>query len=151
MKPRLIALLAVAIAYGGFRAYPLAVQLTPRPTPVPAAAAPFADIAQLVGKMSRHDRSALHDAYSTLAKSVAADPPQDPVFIDTAAVRRAHRAAMLFVWKGVLDNQAGEIPGLAKALEAAIDSRIGSSDIPMNPTLKADTAKAFEDVAKSVK
>lgn len=145
MKSRLAVFLVAALAYGGYRVYPHlapAVQVSQ--------AAPFTDLAKVAASMSRHDKANLRDAYETLSKAVAADPDEDPVFVDTPAVRRAHRAALLFVWRGVLSNQAGEVPGLREALEGAVDSRIGSSEIPMNPALRAEAAKAFHDIAKSL-
>lgn len=150
MKPNAWAAIILAIGYAMFRLAPqLPAPVTP-PTPAPVVA-PFSDLANIAQKLSREDRKALEDAYETLSRSVAADPPDDPVMVDTAAVRRAHRAALLFVWRGVLGNQAGEVAGLREALEAALDQRIGSEEVPMNPALRATTAKAFDDIAASLK
>lgn len=148
MKPNAWAAIVLAIGYALFR---LAPQTLPVPLPGPApVVAPFSDLAGIAQKLSKEDKQALRDAYATLSRAVASDPLTDPVMVDTAAVRRAHRAALLFVWRGVLSNQAGEVAGLREALEAALDQRIGSEEVPMNPTLRATTAKAFDDIAASL-
>lgn len=148
MKLNVWAAILLAVGYGLFRLSPN----IPAPvTPVaPVVVAPFADLADIARKLSREDRQSLRDAYATLSRAVAADPPDDPVMVDTAAVRRAHRAALLFVWRGVLGNQAGEVAGLREALESALDQRIGGEEVPMNPALRATAAKAFDDISASL-
>lgn len=148
MNLRIAVCIALALAYSAWR---LAPRLTLPMPPAPSVAVPFEDIGRLTSRLPADDRVAMRESYLTIARSVAADPATDRVFEDTAAVRRAHRAALLFVWRGLLDNKAGEVTGLREALEAAVESRIGSGDIPMNPTLQADAAKAFEDIAASVR
>lgn len=147
---RYAAAIAVALIYAGIRLAP-AIHLPLLPVaPASPVAAPFADVAKAAGQLSAGDRAAIRDAYKVLGRAVREDPEADPVFVDSDAVRRAHRAALLVVWKGVLGNKTGEAPGLREALEGAVVARIGSDDIPMNPQLKADTAKAFEDIAASL-
>lgn len=146
---RRIAALLLALAYGAWRVAPVAVRLVPMPAV--SVAVPFEDIGRLTAGMPPDDRVALRESYLVLSRAVAADPDSDPVFVDTDAVRRAHRAALLVVWRGVLDNRAGEVAGLRESLERAVESRIGSGEIPMNPTLKADTARVFADIAASVR
>lgn len=121
------------------------------PTPAPAPAAPFPEVAKVVAGMNAEDRVALADAYLILSRSVAANPTLEPVFPDTAAVRRAHRAALLYVWAAILQNKVGDVPGLREALEQSLASRIGTEDVPLNPALQADTAKAFADLASSLR
>lgn len=145
---RLTASLVIGVAYLLWRVLPA---LQPSIAPTPAVAVPFDGIAKAASSMTAADRSAMHEAYLILSRAVAADPSTDPTFTDTAAVRRAHRAALLVVWKGVLANKTGEVPGLREALESALNSRIGTADIPLNPALKADTAKALGDMAASFK
>jgi hypothetical protein len=146
---RHILCLALALAYGAWRLSPHIERATPNPTP--SVAVPFDSIGKLSSQLNSDDKTALRSAYLILSRSVAADPATDPAFPDTAAVRRAHRAALLFVWKGVLDNKTGEVPGLKDALESAVNARIGTAEIPMNPQLKAETSKAFADIAASIK
>jgi hypothetical protein len=147
---RYAAAIAVAVVYAGIRLAP-AIHLPLHPVaPVSPVAAPFADVAKAAGQLPAGERAAIRDAYKVLGRAVREDPEADPVFVDSDSVRRAHRAALLVVWKGVLGNKTGEAPGLREALEAAVVARIGSDDIPMNPQLKADTAKAFEDIAGSL-
>lgn len=146
MKTRFAIALLAGLVYGGYRVLP---QLRPATPVAPLAVVPFEQIARLAHGMSAQDKAAMREAYLTLSRSVSADPADDPVFVDVAAVRRAHRAALLFVWKGVLDNKSGEVPGLRDALEGAISSRVGTDEVPLNPSLKAETAKAFSDIAAS--
>lgn len=147
MKPRIVIALVAALLYGGWRVLPQVQNVIP-PVPV-VSPAPFQQIAVLAAGMSAGDRAAMRDAYSTLSRAVAADPDEDPTFVDVAAVRRAHRAALLVVWRGALDNKPGEVPGLREALEGALSSRVGADDVPLNPALRAETAKAFSDIAAS--
>lgn len=124
----------------------------PAPTPAPPAptpAAPFPEVAKVAGGMNAEDRGVLADTYLILSRSVAANPTLEPVFPDTAAVRRAHRAALLYVWAAVLKNRVGEVPGLRDALEQAVAARIGKEDVPLNPDLQQQAAKAFSDIAAS--
>ncbi len=149
MKPNVIAALLLAIGYAMFRLAPSVPLPAPAPAPAPVVA-PFTDLAGIAQRLSREDRQALRDTYLVLSRSVASDPETDPVFIDTPAVRRAHRAALLVVWRGVLSNQAGEVAGLREALESALTERIGSEEVPLNPALRATTAKALDDIAASL-
>lgn len=148
MKPNALAAIILAIGYAIFRLSPQPLP-APAPAPVPAVS-PFTDLAAIAQRLSKEDRKALQDTYATLSRAVASDPLTDPVMPDTPAVRRAHRAALLFVWRGVLSNKAGEVEGLREALESALDTRIGSEEVPMNPALRAATAKAFDDIASSL-
>lgn len=138
----------IGLAYLLFRAgLPLPV---PMPAPTPAGS-PFPAVAAAARSMTAEDRSALAQAYGILARSINANTVEDPVFPDTAAVRRAHRAAILYVWRAVLKNQPGEVDGLREALEGAVAQRIGTEDVPLNPVLQQDAAKAFADIEASLK
>lgn len=121
--------------------------LPPAPGPVVPVVAPVSGLAKFLPAMSRDDRSALADAYSVLQRSVAANPASDPVFPTVGSIRNAHRAALLCVWRGVLGNQPGKYPGLSDALEGVLAERIGKDDIPLNPALQQEAAKAFGDIA----
>lgn len=132
-----------------YLAYRMGVAAGPAPTPTPAS--PFPEVSKVAAGMSAQDRSSLADAYLILSRSVAANPTLEPVFPDTAAVRRAHRAALLYVWAAVLQNKAGDVPGLRDALEHSLASRIGTEDVPLNPELQSETAKAFADLAASLR
>lgn len=143
---RILAIAAIGIAYLVFRMGGLAL-----PSPTPAPTATFPEVAAVAAKMQASDRAALADAYLILSRSVAANPTLEPVFPDTGAVRRAHRAALLYVWAAVLGNRAGDVPGLREALEQSLASRIGTEDVPLNPALQNDTAKAFADLAASLR
>jgi hypothetical protein len=148
VNARFIACLILALAYGAWRMMPHINIPMPLPSP-PSVTVPFSAIGQLAQKLPQSEREAVAEGYMILSRSVQSDPPADPVFLDTDAVRRAHRAALLCVWKGVLDNRTGEVPGLREALESAVNDRIGAADIPMNPALREQAAKAFSDIAAS--
>jgi hypothetical protein len=145
ITPRTILCILLAVAYAGWRYAPAVVPV------VAPAAVTFPEVASAAARMSREDRAALAEAYQILSRSVANNPASEPVFNSTADVRKGHRAAMLVVWKGVLQNREGEVPGLREALEGAVDGRIGDSDVPLNPSLQATAAQAFADVASSLR
>jgi hypothetical protein len=149
MNTRLSIVLLVALLYGGWRALPLIKPAIPVGPVAPAAEAPFPEIAKLAAQMSAEDRSAMRDAYSVLSRSVSADPADEPVFLDVASVRRAHRAALLVVWQGALSNKPGEVAGLREALEGALSSKVGADDVVLNPALRSAIAQAFADIAAS--
>ena len=69
-------------------------------------AKPVVGLAAYAKKMASADRAGLSQAYGILGRSVEADPESEPVFVDTAAVRRAHRAALLVVWRGTSPTPA---------------------------------------------
>lgn len=147
MNARMAIALVAALLYGGWRVLPHVNAVI---NVVPAVGkAPFEAIGKLAAGMTPSDRAAMRDAYATLSRAVAADPEEDPVFVDVAAVRRAHRAALLVVWRGLLNHKAGEMPGLREALEGALNSRVGADDVPLNPALRAEVAKAFLDISAS--
>ena len=76
--------------------------------PVVPVAVPISQIGEVAKRMSAEDRSGLHDAYMMFSKAVAADPVEEPVFPDCAALRRAHRAMLLSVWRGGAGGRAGQ-------------------------------------------
>jgi hypothetical protein len=119
--------------------------------PEPASSKPISSLAGVAKKMTAAERSGLHDAYAILGRAVEADPESEPVFEDTAAVRRAHRAALLVVWKGVFDNNPGKYPGLREALEGEVERSLGTAEVPLNPTLQRQVAKTFLDMSASLK
>jgi hypothetical protein len=138
--------LIIAVAYLAYRAQPVGI-----PAVIPVSIrTPFPAVTSKAAALRPDHRKALSETYSVLSRSVSADPQEDRVFPDTAAVRRAHRAALLCVYKGVLEGVEGAAPGLREALEGSLNARIGDGDIPMNPTLQSDTAKAFADLAASL-
>ena len=103
----------------------------------------------LARKMTAAERAGMADAYETLGRSIAADPAEDPVFVDTAAVRRSHRAAMLVVWRGVFDNEPGKYPDLREAVEGEVERALGLADVPLNPALQQQVAKTFTSISAS--
>jgi hypothetical protein len=147
---RILLVAALGIGYVVFRTGAIPALPAP-PTPTPTPAVSFPAVSAVAKKMRSDDRAALADAYLILSRSIAANPTLEPVFPDTAAVRRAHRAALLYVWAAVLQNRAGDVPGLREALEQSVASRIGTEDVPLNPELQGEAAKAFADLATSLR
>lgn len=138
-------LVAAAIGWTAYR------QAGPNPVvPVPAVV-PHQSIAAAAAAMPAADRQALADAYDMISRSVAANPAADPVFRTVGDLRRGHRAAMLCVWRGLLGNQPGQVPGLREAIEQAVAEGIGSEDVVLNPTLQQQSAKVFADIAASLR
>lgn len=139
--------LVLVVAAVGWTAYRNGTPVPVIPTPQ---VVPHASIASAAAGMSREDRQAMAEAYRMLSRSVAANPQDEPVFATTADVRRGHRAAMLCIWRGLLDNQPGSVPGLKDAIEAAMVEGVGSSDVPLNPTLQKQAADTFAAIADSI-
>lgn len=139
---RVVICAVLALGWLGFRhgALPALPVLTP-------AAAPIAELTAVAKGMSKDDRAALEQTYSILSRSIAANPAVDPVFPDTASVRRAHRAALLSVWKGVMKNDTGKYPGLKESLEGYLDKSLGLEDVALNPTLQETVSKTFSDMS----
>lgn len=108
-------------------------------------------VAQQARLMSAEDKKSLSEAYLILSRSIAANPADDPVFPDTESVRRAHRAALLCVWAGVMGNTAGKYPDLREVLEGELEKQLGSGDVPLNPDLQRATAAAFASISASLK
>lgn len=100
-------------------------------------------------RMTPEERAAVRDFYAMLGRSIAIDPEVEPVFPDTAAVRKAHRAGMLMVWRGALGNDPGKYPGLREEIESALATAMGTDDVPMNAQRKADVSKAFTAVSEA--
>lgn len=136
----------LAVAYLGVRPHARAIISPSAPT-----AAPVTAVADVARTMNQTDRAAMRDAYATLSKALAADPEVEPVFVDVATLRRAHRAMLLCVWRGLLDNDPGKYPGLKEAVEGAFNQRIGTQDVLLNPDLKRSAAKAMADISASFK
>lgn len=129
----------VALAYVAARQSPL--------VPSVPVVVPDSSLSAVVSTMSSQDRLALREAYAALSTAVAEDTSTEPIFIDIAAVRRAHRAALHMVWKGVMGNNAGKYPGLREKLEEQFAQKIGDDDVIVNPTIRATVAQAFSEIS----
>lgn len=100
--------------------------------------------------LSMQDRKALSETYAIISKTIAANPVDEPVFTDLEDVRRAHRAALLSVWRGVLGNEPGKYPGLREALESYVDQQLGSADVPLSPAVQQQAVDAFQKLSTSL-
>jgi len=140
---RALICLVLAVAYAGYRYAP--------PQPAAPVVVPHPEVAGLAKQMTATDRAALRETYAILSRSIAANPETDPVFPDTASVRRAHRAALLAVWRGVLGNEPGKYAGLREGLEGYLTNALGDADVPLTPELQARVAKTFLNISDSLK
>lgn len=136
---RVLICLVIALGYVLFR------------EPVGPVTKPRGPVATIASKMTPDDRAALSVAYETLGRSIKANPVDEPVFPDTAAVRRAHRAALLCVWQGAMANQPGKYPGLREALEGEVEGSLGLDEVPLNPELQRRVADTFLTISASLK
>jgi hypothetical protein len=129
----------------------LLYRATQQQGPSPLRPEPALGLAGYAQRMSRSERTAMSEAYQILSRAVAADPVEEPVFGTTQALREAHRAALLVVWRGVLANPAGKYPGLREELEGALEQQVGIEDVPMTPTIQGQAVKALADIASQFK
>lgn len=133
---RLVLAAALAIGYLTYRNNPSL------PFPV-VPVAPVTGLAAVAQQMTAEERNAVHDFYEAFGRAIAADPENEPVFATTTSVRTAHRAGMLVVWRGILDNNAGKYPALRDELEKFLSSAVGMADVPLTPARKQEIGKAF--------
>ena len=145
---RLVLCIALAAA---FLFYRQANQPAVPVAPIPPTAIVVPSLAKYRSQMTKDDRTALAQCYEILAKSVAANPVDDPVIPSTAALNDVHRAALLFVWRGVLGNEPGKYEGLREELEGLLKSAIGEADVPLNPAVQTDAATLFANIALSLR
>lgn len=136
---------ALAVAYFAYSNWPA---IGPTPTPVPAGGK-IESVLRYANSMTPQDKQALGQAYEILAKAVDGDPRQEPVFLRVSSVRQAHRAALEVVWVGVLGNTPAKYPGLGPALEALLNSAVGSDDVPLSEPLRTSTVNLFRDISFS--
>ena len=145
---RLVLCLALAASFFFYRQ-------TQQPAGPVAPVAPDAvvvpSLAKYRSQMTTEDRTALAQCYEILSKSVAANPVDDPVIPSTAALNDVHRAALLFVWRGVLGNEPGKYEGLREVLEGLVKDTIGEADVPLNPAVQKDAATLFNNIARSLR
>lgn len=123
-----------------------------RPTvPVAPEVVVVPSLAKYRSQMTVEDRTALSQCYEILAKSVAANPVDDPVIPSVPALCDVHRAALLFVWRGVLGNEPGKYEGLREELEGLVKTAVGDADVPLNPAVQKDAATLFSNIARSLR
>lgn len=106
----------------------------------------FRELHSSLGAVTSADRQTLSTFYRGLGRAVAADPLAEPVLQTTETVRRAHRAGLLFVWRGLAGNQPDKYPGLSNALSAVLSEALGAGDVPLNPTIRKATEECFNKV-----
>ena len=145
---RLVLCVALATAFFFYRH----AQQPPGPVaPVTPEVVAVPSLAKYCRQMTGDDRAALAQCYEILSKSVAANPVDDPVIPSVAALNDVHRAALLFVWRGVLGNEPGKYEGLREELEGLVKDAIGDADVPLNPAVQKDAATLFNNIARSLR
>lgn len=112
--------------------------------------APSDKLGTITHVMAAPDKAALSEMYGILARSIEADPEAEPVFVDTAMLRRAHRGALLLVWKGVLNNPAAKYPELKDYLESEVGTLL-ADDVILNPELRKQAVAKFFKLSNSFK
>jgi len=145
---RLVLCGGLAVAYLLYRHQGDAKPVPVTPTPV---VPQVAELVDLVKTMTTQDKAALREAHQILARSIDADPPEEPVFDTVLAIRQAYRAALLCVWRGVLNNPPGKYPGLREALEGAVQKRLGSDDAAVSPPIRHDAVAVLNEIAGTIK
>lgn len=126
----------------------------PSPSPVPVAPTPanvLPGLARFRDQMTSDERAALSDCYAILARAVEANPLDEPVIESTSELMAAHRAGLLFVWRGVLAGKPDKYPGLREELEGIVTAAVGTSDVPLNAGIQRTAAAAFNDISRSIK
>ena len=141
---RMVACAAMAGAYLVYRHGGGELRVPLIPTPVVAR---VEELVELAKTMNSQDKRALREAHQILARCIDADPVDEPVFDTVLAIRQAYRAALLCVWRGVLDNPPGKYPGLREALEGAVQKRLGSDDAAVSPPIRQDAVAVLNEIA----
>jgi hypothetical protein len=108
---------------------------------------PYKAFWQAIQPVSRSDVEHLATFYTGLARAIESDPPAERVLTSTASVRAAHRAGMLFLWRGFVGETPGKYPGLRESMEGALTAAIGDSDVPLTDSLRKSAATCFHQMA----
>lgn len=101
---------------------------------------------QSVSLLTKQQRSDLGEFYLGMSRSLRADPLTEPVLTTTTSVRAAHRAGLLFLWKGFRDSSSN--PSLQSSIEGVLDDCLGRESVPLNPNLRSKAADGFEQMAR---
>ncbi len=137
---RFILCAVIAVGYYAYRQGDVSL-------PLPSPVVPVSGLQSTVNKMSSQERKAMAEFYSILSKSIAADPESEPVFTTKGAFRKAHRAGLLMLWKGLLDNEPGKYPTLREELEQFLADEIGLADTPMNQEDKQQVSNSLSKLS----
>lgn len=100
-----------------------------------------------VSALSPKDRAALGEFYVGFGRAVEADPQADPVIKTTTDLRAAHRAGLLFLWRGFLGNASDKYSGLRESIEGVLTEFVGSAEVPLNPAIRASGVAACKQMA----
>jgi hypothetical protein len=148
---RFVVCLALALAFWFYRNGQPSVPVNPTPEPGPVPAVAIPGLAPFRAQMTGDDRRALSDCYEILSRGLRANPLDEPVIETTADLLRVHRAALLFVWRGVLGGRPDKYPGLREQLEGVVNGAVGTADVPLSAGIQQTVATAFEDISRSLR
>lgn len=109
--------------------------------------APYRKLNQDLAALTPAEVRQLGDFYAGLARSLKADPPDEPVLTTVQGVRAAHRAGLLFLWRGILNVPPDKYPSLRGSIEGVLSDAIGEADVPLSPSIKQAAIACFEQVA----
>ena len=141
----LVALLLIAFALFGFPSGKPPVSLSEPSAEMREAVQP---VVRVASGMSAIDRLWLRQIYENTAKVVEIDGEvAEPVVTSISTLRAIHVAVLKFVWRGMADNRPNKYEGLSKAIDAAIESVIGSEDGPVTPELRKRAVEVYEAIA----
>ena len=133
-------------AVRGFIGNKLAVVVPTPVLPLGDLSEPYKAFSVAVASLTPQQVAALQDYYSGLARALRSDPQGEPVLPTTTSVRTAHRAGLLFLWKGSLDSVSN--PSLQSSIEGVLDSLLGRESVPLNPSLRQKAADGFDKLAQ---
>lgn len=105
-------------------------------------------VAKVVSSMSPIDRLWLQQIYINCARVVAADGiVEEPVVTTTDGLRAIHVAVLAFIWKGMADNSPEKYPGLATAIDEALNSVVSGDSRQLTPELRQKAVDIYTAIA----
>jgi hypothetical protein len=105
-------------------------------------------VAKVVQSMSITDRLWLQSIYMNCARVVAADGiVEEPVVTSTEGLRAVHVAVLAFIWKGMAGNSPEKYPGLATAIDEALNSVVSGDSRQLTPELRQKAVDIYTAIA----
>lgn len=105
-------------------------------------------VVKVVQSMSIVDRLWLQYIYVNCGKVLKADGMvEDKTIVTTESLRAVHRAVLKFIWKGMADNKPNKYEGLAKAIDDAVMSVVGTENKPITEELRQEAIAVFDAIA----
>lgn len=105
-------------------------------------------VAKAARSMNAIDRLWLQGIYLNCARVVAADGMvSEPTMTTTDGLRAVHVAVLNYVWKGLAQNSPNKYPGLAEAIDSAINSVLSDDARPLTPELRDSAVEVYRAIA----